>query len=457
MDIDDIDANTPFHEEASLPSSALQPSTMALQHERYLRENRRLRNSASFRLGLLLTSAVSRPWRLVLFPFQVLHLGYSLILERLGHRPKPYSLSSEGDRSVPYVPPQKDCVVLFPTNGVGFGHFTRMYAFAKRIQRQQPTTEIVFFTTMPTLHLLYSEGFPTYHVAGRKMHKDLSAAAWNALVEEQLNLVFNLHRPKMFVFDGAYPYRGMLNALQGRSYLNKVWMRRGAFKSGSNIPIDSIEHFDLIVRPEDSVAATSNELEHTVPVELIPPIVLLEADELLPRNSARARLRLPVDAKVVYVQLGAGKINDIQSEVRLTVDALLANEDVVVVLGESMLGGRLDLDVDRLVVIRDYPNSMYFNAFDATVQAGGYNSYHEVRKFGMPTVFYPNMSTGMDDQLARCSAAEDEGWGLVVRERTAQHIAAAMERLLQMKRRPTVEEDDGATSLTKQMIQRGWL
>ena len=84
-------------------------------------------------------------------------------------------------------------------------------------------------------------------------------------------------------------------------------------------------------------------------------------------------------------------------------------------LGESMLGGRLDLDVDRLVVIRDYPNSMYFNAFDATVQAGGHNSYHEVRKFGMPTVFYPNMSTGMDDQLARCLAAEDEGWGLVVR------------------------------------------
>ena len=89
-------------------------------------------------------------------------------------------------------------------------------------KRQQPNTEIVFFTTMPTLHLLYSEGFPTYHVAGRKMHKDLSAAAWNALVENKLNLVFNLHRRKMFfVFDGAYPYRGMLDALRGRSYLNK--------------------------------------------------------------------------------------------------------------------------------------------------------------------------------------------------------------------------------------------
>ena len=52
---------------------------------------------------------------------------------------------------------------------------------------------------------------------------------------------------------------------------------------------------------------------------------------------------------------------------------------------------------------------MFFNAFDASIQAGGYNSYHEVRKFGIPTIFYPNMKTGMDDQLARCKQAEKEG------------------------------------------------
>ena len=48
-------------------------------------------------------------------------------------------------------------------------------------------------------------------------------------------------------------------------------------------------------------------------------------------------------------------------------------------------------------------NSIYFNGFDATVQAGGYNSFHETRTFGLPALFYPNMNTGMDDQLARCN------------------------------------------------------
>ena len=31
-----------------------------------------------------------------------------------------------------------NCTVLFPTNGVGFGHFTRMYALAKGMKKTKP-------------------------------------------------------------------------------------------------------------------------------------------------------------------------------------------------------------------------------------------------------------------------------------------------------------------------------
>ena len=56
---------------------------------------------------------------------------------------------------------------------------------------------------------------------------------------------------------------------------------------------------------------------------------------------------------------------------------------------------RLLVDLPRTHLLRDYPNSMYFSAFDATIQAGGYNSFHETRKFSLPALFYPNMKTGM--------------------------------------------------------------
>ncbi|MGB1589733.1 MAG: hypothetical protein ACPHDO_05285, partial [Candidatus Poseidoniaceae archaeon] len=200
-----------------------------------------------------------------------------------------------------------NCVVMFPTNGVGFGHFTRMLAVAKRMKTKDPSLEIIFFTTMPTLHLLKPYGIPAHHISGPKYFKDMTSEEWNALLEEELNVCFETHRPSMFVFDGAFPYRGMLRAIQGRHTLRKIWMRRGTFRKGSSIPVDSIEHFNALIHPEDSVMQTENLINHGLDVITCPPIVMLDKEDLLSRNEARSRLGLPDDVTVVYVQLGAGE------------------------------------------------------------------------------------------------------------------------------------------------------
>ena len=41
-------------------------------------------------------------------------------------------------------------------------------------------------------------------------------------------------------------------------------------------------------------------------------------------------------------------------------------------------------------------------------------------------MFFPNMKTGMDDQLARCKVAVDEGWGVVVETRTRKNILSSI-------------------------------
>ena len=147
----------------------------------------------------------------------------------------------------------------------------------------------------------------------------------------------------------------MLNALSNFQGIKNVWMRRGMFKKGSNIPVDSIQHFDLIVRPEDSVSASLDEISHEVQTLSVSPIVLLDEEEMLSRKDARLRLMLPHKGFVVYVQLGAGRINDINSEIRLTIDSLLS-EGALVVLGESMLGERLPVELKGVYLLRDYPN-----------------------------------------------------------------------------------------------------
>jgi hypothetical protein len=272
------------------------------------------------------------------------------------------------------------------------------------------------------------------------------------LVEEMLTLVLETHNPKFFMFDGAFPYRGMLNSIYGREEITRIWMRRGMFRKGSSIPVDSIEYFDLIVHPEDAVNVPQSDSIHSVETLHIPPITLLSKDEMLSRDKSRSRLNLPIDARVTYVQLGAGQINDIDSEIRLTIDALLHYSDMHIVLGESMLGERLDFDHERVHLLRDYPNSMYFNAFDFAVQAGGYNSFHEMRNIGIPTLFYPNMNTGMDDQLARCKIAEDEKWGIVLEKRTEAEIVCGVGDLLNLNRIMLTTNITGSSILAEYLI-----
>ena len=394
---------------------------------RLRRELHRLRTSPSLRLGAHITTAIRKPWRA---PFLILSLPFMMLmigLELIGLKAQPKALqTNDAGREKS----KGNCIIMFPTNGVGFGHFTRMLALAKRMKQQDPSLEIIFFTTMPTLHLLKPYGIPAHHISGPKYFKGFESGDWNALLEEELTLCLETHKPSMFIFDGAFPYRGMLRAIQDRDGLKKIWMRRGMFKKGARIPVDSIQHFDTIIRPGDAINHSEEELDHGLEVLTSSPIVLLDQSELLSREQARYRLGIPLDCRAVYVQLGAGQINEISSEIRMTLDVLLKYDNLHVILGESMIGDRIDVEMADLHIIRDYPNSQYFNGFDAVIQAGGYNSFHETRAFGLPALFYPNMETGMDDQLARCKIAVEEGWGYVVEERTQETIQGGIEMLL---------------------------
>lgn len=419
---------------------------------RLQRELSRLRTSPSLRLGAHITDSMRRPWRAIFLPISLPVLMLLIGWEMLGRKSAP-----EIESRVTYDAdaPARNCVVMFPTNGVGFGHFTRTLALAKRMKKLDPEIEIIFFTTMPTLHLLKEHGISAHYISGPKYFKDMKSAEWNALLEDELSLCIDTHRPKGFIFDGAFPYRGMLRAIHSRDNIDKLWMRRGTFRKGSSIPVDSINFFDAIIHPEDSVKRDDDLVEHSLEVITCPPILVLDEDEKISRESARRRLGIPMECTAVYVQLGAGEINDINSEIRLTIAALTENNGVHVILGESLIGDRLDIDLDNVHIIRDYPNAMYFNGFDATVQAGGYNSFHETRQSSLPALFYPNMHTGMDDQLARCNIAVEEGWGIVVEERNEKTIAEGVNMLLGKTRGQQNEfEASGAWDLAEKILAR---
>ena len=420
------------------------------------REVVRIRKSSSFRIGTHLIRSVEQPWRFPLLPFTLPWLVLSISLERLGRKSLPVvenNTIEEGNI--------RKSIVFFPTNGVGFGHFTRMLALARRVRRLDPEIELIFFTTMPTLHLLKREGIAAYHIPGRNKFQDMNASTWNMLTEEMLSNVLTIHRPSIFIFDGAFPYRGMLNAIQGESKIKRVWMRRGTFRKGATkIPIDSINHFDFIIHPKDSVDEShDDEIQFKPSIVRSDPIIFLDEGELRPRNDLRDRLGIPRDSIVVYLQLGAGQINDIESDINTCLKALEKFENAYVVLGESLIGSRIPSIGGRVRIISEYPNSLDFKAFDFTIMAAGYNSYHEAIRFSLPTLCIPNMNTGMDDQLTRAEVAEKAGAMIVLREVTSDKVEVAVERLMDSEVRRLMKErceqlhqPNGANQLAKWLV-----
>jgi UDP:flavonoid glycosyltransferase YjiC (YdhE family) len=116
------------------------------------------------------------------------------------------------------------------------------------------------------------------------------------------------------------------------------------------------------------------------------------------------------------VTLGAGNINDIGSAVGRFVSRLLDEAGLQVVLTRPMIADDLARFGDRVRGVSVYPVSRYFRAVDLAIAASGYNAFHELIQFGVPTAFAPNTATAMDDQEARACWAQRTGAGLALTE-----------------------------------------
>jgi UDP:flavonoid glycosyltransferase YjiC (YdhE family) len=136
-------------------------------------------------------------------------------------------------------------------------------------------------------------------------------------------------------------------------------------------------------------------------------VTLLDTEELEDRDAARRALGLPLDQRFALVSLGSGDINDTSHETAAVLEALRRlGVRICVTQAEIARSVRTRADVH---VMREFPLSRLFAAFDLAVSAAGYNSFHELLRFGTPTLFVPKLETALDDQQGRARFAADKG------------------------------------------------
>lgn len=353
----------------------------------------------------------------------------------------------------------KKTVIMMVTNGAGLGHLTRGLAVAKRLREIDPEIECVFLSTSLATEVIRNEGFMYYYIPTKSlMPPKVTASLWNEYMKRQLQQIVDIYCPQAIIFDGAHPYGGVLSGIRQNEDIASIWIKREGYKPNVS-RLEQLEtYFDLVIVPMEIGESDPSMLKGMDRKKYCNPIILLNEEEAHDREMVRKTLGVSEKNNLFYVQLGAGNINDIHDTYTMVIKCILNNKDNIILLGESIIGKELGIQDSRVITIRSYPNAQYFKGIDFAVSAVGYNTFHELMYFKVPSLFIPNTKTVKDDQVKRAKSMQEIGAALCLEDITTEKISSALDYMLNykdiMKNQLTrVRKENGAKEAAKYVLE----
>ena len=328
--------------------------------------------------------------------------------------------------------------ILFATsNGTGLGHLNRAMAMARRLPED---IETVLFTLSQAVPAVAAAGFRVEYFPSYRRPASGSDWQWNLRLRRRLEQLLADERPDLVVFDGVHPYRALTHVLSASGAPRSVWCRRPLWRADTPAaPLRRTGAFDAVLEPGE--LAESLDEGPTVgrrkEAFRIDPIVYLDEDELLARDRAARELGLDPERTTALVNLGQGGATDVA--VRRVLERLAGEPDLQVAALQSSIGRGLDVPGDVVRLDATFPMSRYFAAFDLAVAAAGYNAFHELIAFGVPSLFVP-MPRNTDDQAARARWAAEAGLAGAVAGPEDESLADELGRLLDERERESMRQ-----------------
>jgi len=323
-------------------------------------------------------------------------------------------------------------ILFLSSNGTGLGHLTRSMAIARRLD---PSLEPLFFTLSGAAPVVADQGFEVEFAASYATPTAGSDWRWSRRLRGRLRAAMRDADPRVLVFDGAHPYQALLDAMPSVPDAHRVWCRRPMWKPGSNFgALERTRFFDQVLEPGEF--AGSEDRGATVALRgdayCVDPVVFCDDAELYERGDAERKLGIEPGGVNVLVQLGQG--DEVRAASERCLEHLSGKEGVRVAALRSHLAAIGDTPPGVIGLDSTFPMSRYLRAFDATVSAAGYNAYHELIRFGVPSLFVP-MRRQTDDQHARARYAEESGVGRGVEGPSDPALEAKLDELLDPAKR----------------------
>lgn len=320
----------------------------------------------------------------------------------------------------------KDYILLMCTNGAGLGHLTRGLAVARQIRQETSDYEIIILTTSLATEVIREMGFMYYYIPTYElMPKETTCNQWNEMLYNQMEHLITWYHPRAFIYDGASPYLGIVDAISQKNDWVTFWIKREGDRPGFEYLVKYEKIFSHVIVPME----LGMEYHRTQigKKQYIEPIIMPDKKESFSRDEIRNALGIKKEQNLYYVQLGAGTVRAVEEILQWVIEELIKKEENYVLIGESIIGPHFRVQEKQVSTIRSYPNYYYYPAVDRAISAAGYNTTHELAYYRIPTIFIPNILMDKDDQMARAKRMERLGIGLYALER--QDIIYAIQKM----------------------------
>jgi len=317
-------------------------------------------------------------------------------------------------------------VILATTNGKGMGHLSRQLALALASLGGMDPVIFSLSSAVPVVgrydvRAEWAPGVQRGQVPRRH---------WDAYLADRIVALIQEVGASAFVFDGVYPYDGVLRALRRMPDVPFVWSRRAMWQQGVGARALRYRRlFAAVLEPGD--LASAGDVGRTVALDdatRLGPVTLVGHVPKISRIQARSELGLDLDRPTLLLTLGSNRRTDLYAAYQRTVERFSAAGWQVAVTSSPIRDQGTLAGGPRVISV--FPLVRYLNAFDAAVSASGYNAVHELLYSGLPTLLVPNADAITDDQRTRARVVANTGLALAADPERPREFDAALDRLL---------------------------
>jgi hypothetical protein len=303
-------------------------------------------------------------------------------------------------------------VLFVATNGIGLGHITRLMAIAERMS---PDVEPVFITRSAGSSLISQRGHATDYIPW-PVKIGVTDNSWNQVYSQELLAAIESFDIAAVVFDGTYPFPGLVDVAGVRPDLAWIWVRRAMWRTNHTLKSELQSCFDMIIEPGELAHDEDYGPTRSMPgpIAVVGPILLKEPGCILSRSDAAKRLAIDPEKFTAAIQIGSQRNFDYETLPELVTKELLDRHVQLIQIDNPLARPPLS-EIPGVIRRSLYPVSEYLGAIDLMITNASYNSFHECVYGGIPAIFVPNESPEMDDQNLRATYAHATGLGLRIR------------------------------------------